>query len=87
MQLSRSKQRPLHATQGDMKLDRQTALTPLQNFAQEETVTMGAPSQNPGADVCTWIAPQEWSASVEDPNTVVFDTHNRLFASKAPWIH
>ena len=55
--------------------------------AQKKTVTNSAPSNNSGADVCTWIAPQEWSTSVEDPNTVVFDTHNRLIASNAPWIH
>ena len=35
---------------------------------------MGATSQNPSADVCTRIAPEEWSALVDDPNTVVFDT-------------
>ena len=37
---------------------------------------MGAPSQNSGADVFTWIAPQEWSALMDDPNTVVFDISN-----------
>ena len=37
---------------------------------------MVAPSQNPSADVYTWITPQEWSALVDDPNTVVFDTRN-----------
>ena len=44
--------------------------------AQKETVTNSAPSNNSGADVCTWIAPQEWSALVDDPNTVVFDISN-----------
>ena len=76
MQPSRSKQRPLHATQGGIQLDRQTALTPLQNFAKEDIVTMGGPSKKPGHDVCTWIAPQEWSALVDDPNTVVLDSRN-----------
>ena len=37
---------------------------------------MGGPSKKPGADVCTWIAPQEWSALVDDPNTVVLDSRN-----------
>ncbi len=41
-----------------------------------EIVTMGVPDIDPLDDVGTYVAPADWNALVDDPDTVVIDTRN-----------
>ncbi|MEL6478988.1 MAG: rhodanese-related sulfurtransferase [Pseudomonadota bacterium] len=41
-----------------------------------EIVTMGVAGVDPAAQVGTYVAPAEWNAVVDDPDTVVIDTRN-----------
>ena len=41
-----------------------------------EIVSLGAPGTDPNARVGTYIAPADWNAVVDDPDTVVIDTRN-----------
>ena len=41
-----------------------------------EIVALGIPCTNPNAHVGTYIAPADWNAVVDDPDTVVIDTRN-----------
>ena len=41
-----------------------------------EIVKMGQPDLDPAGDVGTYVAPQDWNALIEDPDTIVIDTRN-----------
>ncbi|GAA3704690.1 rhodanese-related sulfurtransferase [Sphingomonas cynarae] len=43
---------------------------------KREIVTMGVPDIDPLGDVGTYVAPADWNALVDDPDTVVIDTRN-----------
>jgi UPF0176 protein len=43
---------------------------------KREIVTMGVEDIDPLADVGTYVAPADWNALVDDPDTVVIDTRN-----------
>ncbi|TVQ83036.1 MAG: rhodanese-related sulfurtransferase [Micavibrio sp.] len=43
---------------------------------KKEIVTIGDPSVDPNEQVGTYVAPQDWNALLEDPETVVIDTRN-----------
>ncbi|GAA4641646.1 rhodanese-related sulfurtransferase [Pontixanthobacter gangjinensis] len=43
---------------------------------KKEIVTMGQPDLDPVGDVGTYVAPQDWNALIEDPDTIVIDTRN-----------
>lgn len=43
---------------------------------KKEIVTLKQPGIDPARDVGRYIAPSEWNALVEDPDTVVIDTRN-----------
>ena len=43
---------------------------------KREIVTMGEPDIDPLTDVGTYVAPAEWNALIERPDTVVIDTRN-----------
>ncbi len=43
---------------------------------KREIVTMGVPDIDPLDDVGTYVAPADWNALVDDPDTVVIDTRN-----------
>ena len=43
---------------------------------KREIVTMGVEGVDPNARVGTYVAPRDWNAVVEDPDTVVIDTRN-----------
>lgn len=41
-----------------------------------EIVTMGQPDIDPAADAGVYVAPQDWNALIDDPDTIVIDTRN-----------
>ncbi|MGB3739330.1 MAG: rhodanese-related sulfurtransferase [Pontixanthobacter sp.] len=41
-----------------------------------EIVKMGQPDLDPAGDVGTYVAPRDWNALIEDPDTIVIDTRN-----------
>ena len=43
---------------------------------KREIVTMGEPDIDPRASVGRYVAPQDWNALIEDPDTIVIDTRN-----------
>lgn len=43
---------------------------------KQEIVTMGVCDIDPLTDVGTYVAPAEWNALIEDPDTIVIDTRN-----------
>ena len=43
---------------------------------KREIVTIGRPELDPTAAVGTYVAPQDWNALVDDPDTLVIDTRN-----------
>jgi len=43
---------------------------------KREIVTMGVPDIDPLDDVGTYVAPADWNALIDDPDTVVVDTRN-----------
>lgn len=43
---------------------------------KKEIVTMGQPDLDPVGDVGTYVAPQDWNALIDDPDTIVIDTRN-----------
>ncbi|SFP66762.1 rhodanese-related sulfurtransferase [Sphingomonas rubra] len=43
---------------------------------KREIVTMGVDGIDPVADAGTYVAPAEWNALIDDPDTVVIDTRN-----------
>ena len=43
---------------------------------KREIVTMGVDGIDPAADAGTYVAPADWNALVDDPNTVVIDARN-----------
>ncbi len=43
---------------------------------KREIVTMGVPETDPNALVGSYVAPEDWNALLEDPDTVVIDTRN-----------
>lgn len=43
---------------------------------KKEIVTMGQPDLDPLAGVGTYVAPEDWSALISDPDTIVIDTRN-----------
>ena len=43
---------------------------------KREIVTMGQPDIDPRGGVGTYVAPAEWNALIDDPDTVVIDTRN-----------
>jgi UPF0176 protein len=43
---------------------------------KREIVTMGVPDIDPLDDVGTYVAPADWNALIDDPDTVVIDTRN-----------
>ncbi len=43
---------------------------------KREIVTMGVPGTDPTAIVGTYVAPADWNALIDDPDTVVIDTRN-----------
>lgn len=43
---------------------------------KREIVTLGVPGVDPARDVGTYVAPADWNAVVDDPDTVVIDTRN-----------
>jgi len=43
---------------------------------KREIVTMGEPEINPLVDVGAYVAPQDWNALIDDPETIVIDTRN-----------
>ncbi|SEM93159.1 UPF0176 protein [Sphingomonas gellani] len=44
--------------------------------AKHEIVTMGQPGLDPLSDVSTYVAPADWNALIDSPDTVVIDTRN-----------
>ncbi len=43
---------------------------------KREIVTLGVPDVDPARDVGTYVAPGDWNAVIDDPDTVVIDTRN-----------
>ncbi len=43
---------------------------------KSEIVAMGVPETDPNKIVGTYVAPQDWNALIEDPDTIVIDTRN-----------
>ena len=43
---------------------------------KKEIVTLGQPAIDPTNTVGTYVAPQDWNALIEDPDTLVIDTRN-----------
>ncbi|WP_294390846.1 rhodanese-related sulfurtransferase [uncultured Sphingomonas sp.] len=43
---------------------------------KREIVTMGQPGIDPLADVGHYVAPADWNALIDDPDTIVIDTRN-----------
>ncbi len=43
---------------------------------KREIVTMGCPTVKPTEQVGTYVAPQDWDALINDPDTLVIDTRN-----------
>ncbi len=43
---------------------------------KREIVTMGVPDTDPTAIVGTYVAPEDWNALIDDPDTVLVDTRN-----------
>lgn len=43
---------------------------------KREIVTMGEPGIDPLVDVGAYVAPQDWNALIDDPETIVIDTRN-----------
>jgi len=43
---------------------------------KREIVTMGCPTVKPAEQVGTYVAPQQWDALINDPDTLVVDTRN-----------
>jgi len=41
-----------------------------------EIVTLGQPEADPNAQVGAYVAPEDWNAVIDDPETVVIDTRN-----------
>jgi UPF0176 protein len=43
---------------------------------KREIVTLGVDGIDPSRDVGTYVAPQDWNAVIDDPDTIVIDTRN-----------
>ncbi len=65
---------------GDLDVKYSTARTmPFQRLkvrVKREIVTLGIPGIDPSRDVGVYVAPAEWNAVIDDPDTVVIDTRN-----------
>jgi UPF0176 protein len=62
----------------DVKKSR-AATTPFHRMKvriKREIVTMGEPGIDPLVDVGAYVAPQDWNALIDQPNTIVIDTRN-----------
>jgi UPF0176 protein len=73
----------LRGVPGLAPLEAKLSWAPEQTFAKlkvrlkREIVTMGCPSVKPAEQVGTYVAPQQWDALINDPDTLVIDTRNR----------
>ncbi|KQX17674.1 MULTISPECIES: oxygen-dependent tRNA uridine(34) hydroxylase TrhO [unclassified Sphingomonas] len=62
----------------DVKLSRAAAM-PFHRMkvrGKREIVTMGEPDIDPLAGTGHYVAPEDWNALIDDPNTIVIDTRN-----------
>ena len=72
----------LRGVPGLAPLEAKLSWAPEQTFAKlkvrlkREIVTMGCPSVKPAEQVGTYVAPQQWDALINDPDTLVIDTRN-----------
>jgi UPF0176 protein len=72
----------LRGVPGLAPLEAKLSWAPQQTFAKlkvrlkREIVTMGCPSVKPAEQVGTYVAPQQWDALINDPDTLVIDTRN-----------
>ena len=72
----------LRGVPGLAPLEAKLSWAPEQTFAKlkvrlkREIVTMGCPSVKPVEQVGTYVAPQQWDALINDPDTLVIDTRN-----------
>ncbi|MEB3332918.1 MAG: rhodanese-related sulfurtransferase [Synechococcaceae cyanobacterium] len=63
-------------------LEAKLSWAPEQTFARlkvrlkREIVTMGCPTVKPAEQVGTYVAPADWDALIQDPDTLVIDTRN-----------
>jgi UPF0176 protein len=72
----------IHALPGCAALDvkkSRAATTPFHRMKvriKREIVTMGEPGIDPLVDVGAYVAPQDWNALIDQPDTIVIDTRN-----------
>jgi UPF0176 protein len=72
----------LRGVPGLAPLEAKLSWAPKQTFARlkvrlkREIVTMGCPNVKPAEQVGTYVAPQQWDALINDPDTLVIDTRN-----------
>ncbi|MBM5827538.1 MAG: rhodanese-related sulfurtransferase [Cyanobacteria bacterium M_surface_7_m2_040] len=72
----------LRRVRGLEPLEAKLSWAPEQAFARlkvrlkREIVTMGCPTVKPAEQVGSYVAPADWNALIEDPDTLVIDTRN-----------